>query len=398
MNIVAVSARIPMVDAKGDQIVSFYRLQYLAKSGHNISLVCYGDERCALDLDAKIKLESIGIDVSFVEYSKFSAVLNIICNLRSGVPLQCLMLATSEFRRKFNFIVGNVKPDFIYSVMIRVGENIKHFDGRVVFELVDSMGLNFYRRADNSAGLKKIVFQKEAELALQYERVVADKSLCSFVVSNHDKNFIGSKNITAIPLGVDVDVDEEKYKEAIAAGLWGPVVVFTGNMNYQPNIDAVSWFIKHCWNLVKSKVPNVRLVIAGNNPSKEITQYGVIDDKIEVTGRVPSIRVVLRKSTVSIAPMMSGSGMQFKILEAMACGLPVVTNKLGLGDIGAKAGCEILVCEKPVDFVDAIGSLISNPSLAREVGAAGQDYVLRNHSWDVCNDKFLDSLLSGFGN
>ncbi|WON82830.1 glycosyltransferase [Chromobacterium haemolyticum] len=177
-------------------------------------------------------------------------------------------------------------------------------------------------------------------------------------MSSIDADFICSKNIDVIPLGVAI---QRPLNERVRS--FPPVVSFTGNMNYQPNVDAVLWFVQHCWKEIKKESPGVRLVVAGNEPQLSIKTLSDDDPSIMVTGRVPSIADILNKSTVAVAPMRSGSGMQFKILEAMACGVPVVATTLGLGDISAINGQDIIIADNPNDFARQVVRLIKNADI-----------------------------------
>ncbi len=114
-------------------------------------------------------------------------------------------------------------------------------------------------------------------------------------------------------------------------------------------------------------IPNVRLIIAGNNPRPEVIALGS-NKNVIVTGRVESLGVILNSSRVSIAPMQSGSGMQFKILEAMACGVPVVSTTMGLGDIAAIDGKEIILADTPDSFSNSVITLLKSSIYRQSIG------------------------------
>jgi glycosyltransferase involved in cell wall biosynthesis len=210
----------------------------------------------------------------------------------------------------------------------------------------------------------------------------------SFVVSSIDQRAINCDKISTIPLGVD---EREFYKKSDPCR--DPVIIFTGNMNYKPNVDAILWFYLHCWDKLKIVCSEVRLVIAGSNPTNEVTSL-CSDESVTVTGRVSSLAVMIKSARISIAPMQSGSGMQFKILEAMACGVPVVATSLGLGDIGAKPGKDLLIADTSDSFVESLHLLLKSDDVHARIGYSGFQYVNKHHTWDVLNAKFESTIIS----
>jgi polysaccharide biosynthesis protein PslH len=380
MKILAISPRIPEAGKKGDQVLSFHRLEYLARN-HQIKLICYGDTE--KDLEAKSKLESIGVSVELIPWNKAIALSNVLCAvIDSKIPYQCAFFESKAYRKAIQFCLVEFKPDTIYAVTIRALRNIGSYSGPLFVDLVDSMALNFYRRVEMARWIKRFVLNLEYARIKRYEIMVAQLANRSFVVSSIDKKVIGSDKVDVIPLGIDGRCFLKNPD-----GRDDPVVVFSGNMNYKPNVDAVLWFFRNCWHKLRMALPEVQLVIAGSNPSAEILALRS-DKAIIVTGRVQSVANVINSSRISIAPMQSGSGMQFKILEAMACGVPVVASTLGLGDIRAKAGIDLLLADNAELFVDAALSLLQSEELREKIGNAGLQYVQKHHTWDALNAEF----------
>lgn len=386
MKILAISPRIPEESKKGDQILSFNRLAYLARS-HQIQLVCFGHGE--EDMAAKQRLESLGINVQLVGWQKLGAGLSALrAMFNHAKPFQCALFESSDFRGAIASFLSSFQPDVVYAVTIRALGNLNGYKGPLFVDMVDSMALNFSRRVDMAKGAERFALNVEYQRVNEYEKQVAQIASHSFVVSNIDKELIGSDKVDALPLGIDM---QEFVKSP--DGKNDPVIAFTGNMNYKPNADAVIWFYKNSWVKLQQVIPSVRLVIAGNNPRPEVIALRS-DNKVTVTGRVASLAAVLNSSRVSIAPMQSGSGMQFKILEAMACGVPVVASTLGLGDISAVDGQDIILADTPNSFTDAVISLLQSESLREKIGDAGLRYVQVHHSWDAINERFEQALLS----
>jgi glycosyltransferase involved in cell wall biosynthesis len=386
MRILVISSRIPAAEKKGDQVVSFFRVMHLART-NEVEVICYGDTAKPEDRDAKQALEEAGIVVHFVRWKTWVALTQLLLAIPNPrMPFQCAFFRSGEFQRVVESIRTRFTPDALYCVMIRIVPNVTRYEGPMFVDMVDSMSLNFSRRASMARGLIRWLLNLEYRRVSVLERQVAMRAIRSFVVSRIDQNAIGTDKVDVIPLGIDM----QRFKKE-PGDKSEPTVAFTGNMNYQPNADAVLWFVENCWANIKSEIPLVRLVIVGNNPKASISELAEKDKAITVTGRVQSVAAILNTATVAIAPMQSGSGMQFKILEAMACGVPVVTTTLGLGDISALTGKEVLVANTSTDFSRAVVCLIESEQLARDIGDCGLHYVHTNHRWDVLNERFAVS-------
>ena len=385
MKILAISNRVPATEKKGDQVVSFFRLTHLARMGHSVEVICFGDPRRDEDRQAQKILEAAGIMVHFVRWNVLEAVRNLLgALLRPNTPFQCALYKSTRFEKLIDYVSFRLQPDALYCVMVRVASNAASYKGRIFVEMIDSMGLNFSSRVGLAKGPIRWMLDVERHRVSAFEKTLVDRAEQSFVVSNIDRQAIGSAKVETIPLGIDM----ERFAKNRCVGDY-PVLTFTGNMHYQPNVDAVCWFVQHCWARIKTAIPDARLVIAGNEPQPRIISLSTNDSSISVTGRVPSIADVLNTATVAIAPMQSGSGMQFKILEAMACGVPVVTTTLGLGDIAAQPGKDLLIADDPLEFSNSVIRLIHSAELNQAVGDNGLQYVSHNHSWDAMNQKFL---------
>lgn len=381
MRILVVSPGIPSRHAKGFQVMAYSRVVHLARS-HQVTVLCF-EPRTPAEHRAADDLEAIGVRLLAVPLQRINAAVGVVRMLLHGLPLQCGIYWSHALRSEIDRLQREEPVDIVYAVTIRVFPNLRDCAGPIVIDFVDSMALNFQRKADKASWPLRVVWKLEANRALRYERQIAESSRAAFVVSAIDQGVIGHPNVQVLPLGVD-DVYLQCER---AAGPQGDVLLFSGNMAYEPNVAAVEWFVSECWSALKARFPNLKLVVAGANPVPAIVALAQ-DPAIEVTGWVESMASVMQRASLAIAPMRSGSGMQFKILEAMASGLPVVATTLGKGDIRATSRDGLLAADTAREFVDAISDMISDPAARASSGRAARAYVRRVHDWARINQAF----------
>jgi polysaccharide biosynthesis protein PslH len=382
MRILTISSRIPDKNGRGDQKVSFYRIDYLIKCKYLVELVCFENKKS--DLEAKKILQKKGVRLHLIKFNIIEIFFSLIKSIfDKNLPFQCALYKSKKFTEKVKSLYKSKNFKAIYCIMVRVAPNISWYKGILFLEMIDSLGLNFTRRFLASKGIKKLFFYIESQKIAKYEKKLANRSQKSFITSEIDKKKIESPQVEVIPLGTDIYQKPRRYSRC-------PKIIFSGNMFYKPNIDAIIWFSKYCWNDILNARPDSKLIILGSNPDKKVISLKKNYSSIIITGRVSSVYNVLSKATVSIAPMLNGSGMQSKILESMACAIPVITTQIGLGDIKAKINYDLLVADTPAEFVKKIILLINSKKINKKIGINGQRYVLKNHNWDNLNKKFIN--------
>jgi len=384
VKILAICPAIPARDAKGYQVQAYYRLRYLSKN-HSLVVLCFGQGKS--DESHKIALNELGICVHMLPWRRTVALFQVIkACFNRNMPLQCALFSSMDFRLALDKLVSEIRPDVIHATTIRVLPNFTNCSIPLVLDLVDSIGLNFRRRVEQAPWWSRLLWNFEQIRVSRYERIAARNALANFVVSSLDKEEVSCANVNVLPLGIDGDI----YNIGLVQT--EPIVVFTGNMSYKPNIEAAIWFVTKCWSTIKTVIPGALFVISGNRPAPDVCKLAN-DPSIRVTGRVPSLADVIRGAQVSIAPMQSGSGMQFKVLEAMACGIPVIVSTLGLGDIRAAPGKDIIIANTPDEFIKSTIQLLTSNELRIRIGNSGHNYVAKNHTWNSINQNFESALI-----
>jgi sugar transferase (PEP-CTERM/EpsH1 system associated) len=169
-------------------------------------------------------------------------------------------------------------------------------------------------------------------------------------------------------------------------------MVFTGAMDYFANVEAMLYFVREIMPLIKQQIPEARLYVVGSKPAQELLELARQNPDIIVTGFVDKVQPYMHKAAVFVAPMRIARGVQNKILEGMAAGLPVVTSSLGFEGISAEPGRDLFVEDDPQRFADQVIRLMQDPKLRQSVSRYAREAVVRHYSWES-NLQRLDDLL-----
>lgn len=182
--------------------------------------------------------------------------------------------------------------------------------------------------------------------------------------------------ITVIPNGVDLEAYSNFRGQPIHYDL-----VFTGKMDFRPNVDAMLWFGRHVLPLIQAERPGVTVAIVGRRPHPRLDVLRQLPG-VTITGYVPDVRPYIAGATVYIAPLRVGGGTRLKLLEAMTMGKPIVSTTVGAEGFPVVNGQELLLADTPEAFARAVLDLLDNPTRRLQLGRAGQAFARANYGWD----------------
>src|SRR5258708_9377275 len=201
------------------------------------------------------------------------------------------------------------------------------------------------------------------------------------------KGLLPENLIEVVPNGVD----SEAFSEICHVQEVPHQIIFTGTMNYYPNINAVLFFAQQCWPLIRAQVPDATWQIVGRNLPSAVRLLAE-SPGVVVTGRVPDVRPHLAASAIAIAPLQIGSGTRLKILEAFAMRKAVVSTSVGYEGLSLVPGKHLIVADQPEEIAQAIVVLMNNPEMREALGTAGREAVETEYSWEWCGDLLLHIL------
>ena len=211
-------------------------------------------------------------------------------------------------------------------------------------------------------------------------------------MSQEDKDFINDtiqspNKIEVVSNGVDVKWFAQKERQ-LPKDL---TILSVGTFNWLPNVEAVKFLVEKIWPIVKSKLPKSKLWIVGNAPTPEIFEYQKKDTSITITGGIPDIRDAFTGAHVLVAPVFSGKGTRYKILEAMAAGTPIVASQIAVEGLGVEHGVQVLIGNTAKELADLTVQLLEQPELQKKLAKNGKEFVQTQYDWQYIAQK-LDRI------
>jgi glycosyltransferase involved in cell wall biosynthesis len=192
-----------------------------------------------------------------------------------------------------------------------------------------------------------------------------------------------------VPIGTEI---EERPVTPVRESATSVLSIAT--MHYPPNAEAIRWFLTHVFPLLSLRHPNLRCEIAGSRPPSDIVEWAARDNRVNVHGYVEELTDLYQEAAVFIVPLLSGSGVRVKILEAMAHGIPVVSTSIGADGLEFRHGEQIMIADTPEDFASAISTLVEQPELRYQIAQAARARVLELYDWRRCCRPILDAYRS----
>lgn len=384
MKLLVLLSRVPYPIEKGDKLRAFHQIRCLSET-HEITL-------CALS-EGKPHPEALNVlgkyckHIHLIPITKFGMIVNVFKALFNGKPFQVGYFYRSRANRKILKLIRDHQPDHIYCQLIRMSEYVREVPVKKTLDFQDVFSTGVKRRLAKVNWWMKPVLLIEYRRLLRYEQQIFDRFDGKTIISAPDRDLIPHPlrhKIVIVPNGVD----HEYFTSKASTKTYD--LVFTGNMGYPPNVDAAEYLIQEIFPMVKQEIPGVRLLIAGATPHPRLK--ALQSEEITVSGWVPDIRDSYSASRIFIAPMQIGTGLQNKLLEAMAMKLPCITSPLANSALKAAENKEILVAESSEEYTGHILNLLRNPSLSQAIAEAGYDFVRNNYSWERTT-AILDNLI-----
>jgi polysaccharide biosynthesis protein PslH len=378
--------RAPWPPDRGDRIRSWHMFEALTKLAPvHVAALADNATDAAIARDKMAPLcKSLAIEVR--NASRPAALAQAVLR---GEPVSNRLFKNAALARHVHALVRGGGITHIVGFSGQMAQYLPSgFDGPALMDFVDVDSAKFATYAEDKRQPLHWVHKREARVLGAYEAAVARRVDASLFVSEAEaalfrsRSGLGADKVHAVENGIDTDRFDPSLAFESADTDKGPLAVFTGQMDYRPNIDAVRWFAADVLPLVRQQHPDAGFAIVGRAPSDEVRALAKLSGVI-VTGEVPDVRPWLAAADVVVAPLLLARGVQNKLLEAMAMARPVVASAAAAEGIDAAAGEHLLVADDAASMGAAVGSLFDDRATAASMGQAARAQMIARYGWDA---------------
>ncbi|HEV7290618.1 TIGR03087 family PEP-CTERM/XrtA system glycosyltransferase [Sphingomonas sp.] len=377
-DILFLAHRVPFPPDRGDKIRAYHILRHLS-ARNRVHLLAFADDPA--DLMPGPGLSSLTGEQRVLWRGKRQAVAGVEA-LLTGRPVSVAAFGQRAARRAVKGMLSQHPIDTIYVFSSQMAQYVPaDAPQRVIMDFVDVDSAKFAAYGAQGQGLHRWVMRREARLLAAHDQAVAARADASLFVSEEEAALFrtqsGAERVHAVGNGIDTGVfDPDAPFEHIAGN--GMRIVFTGQMDYRPNVEGVIWFVEAILPQIRVRHPGLEVAIVGRKPTEAVIALAR-HDGVVVTGEVADVRPWLHAASVVVAPLKLARGVQNKVLEAMAMARPVVATSAAA--TGIDHGGTVELGDTAGGFAAAVNRILADPETAAEFGALARKRVIDHYSW-----------------
>jgi len=395
-NLLFLVHRIPFPPDKGDKIRSFNLLRHLS-TRHQIFLGGFVDKN--EDWKYLAEVEKYCSEVFFRPVSRLRSKLSVARSLIRGRSLSVGYYTDEALRLWVEELLHTVQIDVVVSFSSTMAQFLPQDVPKNVIVHADFVDLDSDKWRQYASEAKwplSLIYAYEAKALAKWELDVVESVDAITLVSAEERRLLlgrcgrRARVIEVVRNGVDTEFFDPKIEFENPYTLGRPIALFTGAMDYFANVQGVKWFAEYIWSRVKKKVPAAEFWIVGSNPTKKVLALRAVDGVV-VTGYVSDIRPYLKHASIAVAPLQLARGVQNKILEALAMGLPVIATPQAIQGLDGALPGSITSIADATKFADMTARALGVKTSLN--GVQGRNYVQVNYDWDR-NLSELDDILA----
>lgn len=377
--------RVPWPPNRGDKIRSHHFLQKLMDCA-SVHVACFADDETERQTGWARKSELNSCEIVVRNKPKW---LGGIEAMVTGKPVSLTCFDSSEIRAYVARVIATRPIDCIFVFSGQMAQFIPaDFGGRIVMDFGDVDSAKFESYADEGSGPMAWINHREGRLLRAFEKNIAERVDHSLFVSEAEarlfcqRSGMSDERVKAIGNGIDLNFYDCRNVQPERLDNCGSLILFTGQMDYQPNVQAVASFSKQVMPKIRARFPDVRFAIVGRSPAEKVKQLDQKNGTI-VIGAVDDIRSWIKAADVVVAPLRIARGIQNKVLEAMAMAKPVVASQCAAEGIDAISGEHFLIANSVDEEARLVCDLLMDPERGRRMGERAQRLIHSHYSWQT---------------
>ncbi len=387
MKILFLSQRVPYPPNRGDKITTWKLVERMARA-HEVRIVAFAHEEA--DLVAAQSLRKMGFETFVVRHHARAKRLGSLPLLLTRRPLTLGVFGSRALQKEVDR--QSRWADVAYAYSSSMGAFLLQHDLPWVMHFAELDSDKWRQYAERTGLPMRLVYRREWRTLLAFERELAAAArtsvFCTPLEEAIFRREIPGRPSAVLRNGVDLTYFRPAPERAEAGH-----IVFTGVMDYLPNVDGCVHFVKEIFPHVRSRFPEARFTIVGSRPTRQVERLAETDG-VTVTGYVLDTREWLGRASIAVAPLRIARGIQNKVLEALAMGLPVVGTTSATQGVEGRRDEHYLVADTAEAQAEAIQGLLADPERARTLGARGRRFVEERYDWEVTLAP-LDGILTG---
>lgn len=376
-----ITSRFPFPLEKGDKLRAFHQIKELSIS-FDIYLLSLNEKEVI-----KEDLEQVMPFVKEVKIFKVQKnfLFDLIRYSLSNKPFQLAYFHSNEAKKYAQELVKKEKIDLCFSQLFRTAEISKKLSIPKVIDYMDAFSEGFQRQAQEYFGIKKAFYKLESKRLRNYEKSLISHFDKGYIISNQDRELL-KLPLTLLKNGINPSFFEsletkKKYD-----------LCFVGNMSYRPNVLAAEFLVKKILPLVQIEFPKTKVLIAGAKPNSKVLALENRD--VKISGWIDDIREAYSSSKLFVAPLFIGTGLQNKLLEAMAQEIPCLTTELCNNALEAKDGESILIANSKESFAEQIIAFLKKPESTDKQVQSAKGFIQENYDWNTIGQALANDLQS----
>jgi len=390
MKILYLSHKIPYPPNRGGKIRPFYTIAHLSTQ-HSIVVACLVESKN--EFEYLEPLQKICAGVQAILLPTVTSILRTPWYLFTRKPFTLPYFYSPKLKKVIDDLLEKESFDLIIVHSSSMAQYVIQYSG--IPKIMDFVDVDSDKWRQYSLSTKfpfSLIYHLEWLRLKKYEIAIAKSfTHCIFTSKFEEEIFKTYINNTQIPISIIPNGVDFEYFKPTTQSYTPNTLIFTGKMDYLPNVDGVLYFYQNILPMIREKIPEVKFYIVGLNPTKAVQKLAQ-DKNVIVTGYVKDIRPYLQKASVCVVPLRIARGIQNKILEAMAMGLPVVTTSKAFEGVNATVNQDLFVEDNPNEFANRTIELLKSAELRNKVSLQARKKVIETHNWSVNIQRFNEII------